>query len=173
MGPVIHYTMGGLAIDVDGRVLSAKDGTPISGLYAAGEASGGVHGANRLAGNSLLECTVFGRRVGMSVPILKQLSEKPPLEETTLPAFSVPSVHVSSERHVSSEELLKHATTESAYIALYGKVYDVTDFAPEHPGGPEPVMENSGTNATEIFETVHDVDLLESMGFTPIGILTE
>ena len=42
-----------------------KNGTLIQGLYAAGEVSGGVHGENRLGGNSLLECTVFGTIVGL------------------------------------------------------------------------------------------------------------
>lgn len=63
--PVIHYTMGGLAINSQAQVLSA-DGAPIPGLFAAGEVSGGVHGANRLGGNSLLECVVFGRQAGRS-----------------------------------------------------------------------------------------------------------
>jgi len=66
--PVIHYTMGGIAIDTDGRVLD-EAGRPLPGLYAAGEASGGVHGNNRLAGNSLLECTVFGHHVGLTLPV--------------------------------------------------------------------------------------------------------
>jgi flavocytochrome c len=57
--PSVHYTMGGLKIDENSRVLG-KDGNLIPNLYAAGEATGGVHGANRLAGNSLLECVVFG-----------------------------------------------------------------------------------------------------------------
>jgi flavocytochrome c len=61
--PVIHYTMGGAQIDTEGRVLG-QDGRPIAGLFAAGEVSGGVHGKNRLGGNSLLECCVFGRRAG-------------------------------------------------------------------------------------------------------------
>merc|ERR1711920_632487 len=67
--PVIHYTMGGIAIGTDGRVLTEANASPIKGLYAIGEASGGVHGDNRLAGNSLLECTVFGHHVGLTVPI--------------------------------------------------------------------------------------------------------
>merc|ERR1711934_1239529 len=58
--PVIHYCMGGLEIDVDSAVLGS-DGTVIPGLYAAGEVAGGVHGNNRLGGNSLLDCVVFGR----------------------------------------------------------------------------------------------------------------
>ncbi|MFZ5973824.1 MAG: L-aspartate oxidase [Bacillota bacterium] len=54
--PVQHYFMGGIATDLNGR-------TNIEGLYACGEAANtGVHGANRLASNSLLECIVFGRR---------------------------------------------------------------------------------------------------------------
>merc|ERR1711975_157980 len=61
--PVIHYCMGGLAIDADSRVLDAKN-KAIPGLYAAGEVAGGVHGNNRLGGNSLLDCVVFGRVSG-------------------------------------------------------------------------------------------------------------
>ena len=56
VSPAAHYTIGGIATDLDGR-------TNVPGLYAAGEcACTGVHGANRLASNSLLECLVFGRR---------------------------------------------------------------------------------------------------------------
>merc|ERR1712086_1054255 len=58
--PVIHYCMGGLEIDVDSAVVGS-DGQAIPGLYAAGEVAGGVHGNNRLGGNSLLDCVVFGR----------------------------------------------------------------------------------------------------------------
>lgn len=61
--PAIHYTMGGLAYNENCQVLSTS-GKPIEGLYAAGEVTGGLHGKNRLAGNSLLECVVFGRRAG-------------------------------------------------------------------------------------------------------------
>jgi len=58
--PVIHYCMGGLEIDTDSAVIGAN-GKAIPGLYAAGEIAGGVHGNNRLGGNSLLDCVVFGR----------------------------------------------------------------------------------------------------------------
>jgi len=62
--PVIHYCMGGLEIDADGLVIG-KTG-PIQGLYCAGEVAGGVHGNNRLGGNSLLDCVVFGRVTGVA-----------------------------------------------------------------------------------------------------------
>jgi len=58
--PVIHYCMGGLEIDVDSAVYDTNEKV-IPGLYAAGEVAGGVHGNNRLGGNSLLDCVVFGR----------------------------------------------------------------------------------------------------------------
>jgi aspartate oxidase len=55
--PVLHYQNGGLVIDTNGE-------TTLEGLYACGEIAGGTHGRNRMMGNSLLECAVFGRRAG-------------------------------------------------------------------------------------------------------------
>src|SRR5439155_10001728 len=55
--PVLHYQNGGLVIDADGE-------TTLEGLFACGEIAGGTHGRNRMMGNSLLECCVFGRRAG-------------------------------------------------------------------------------------------------------------
>merc|ERR1712227_1142970 len=63
--PVIHYCMGGLKIDDEARVLTAS-GKIIEGLYGSGEAAGGTHGTNRLGGNSLLDCVVYGRVSGRS-----------------------------------------------------------------------------------------------------------
>ncbi|KAK9720614.1 Osmotic growth protein [Basidiobolus ranarum] len=64
MTPVLHYTMGGVEIDPESRV-KGTDGL-IQGLFACGELAGGVHGANRLGGSSLLGCVVFGRVAGNS-----------------------------------------------------------------------------------------------------------
>jgi fumarate reductase flavoprotein subunit len=61
--PGVHYTMGGLKINTDSQVL-AKDGKLIAGFYAAGEVTGGVHGNNRLGGNSISETITFGRIAG-------------------------------------------------------------------------------------------------------------
>ena len=63
--PTIHYTMGGVAINADAQV-TREDGTPIANLYAAGECTGGVQGANRLGGNSFTDIIVFGRIAGAS-----------------------------------------------------------------------------------------------------------
>lgn len=69
--PSIHYTMGGCLISSSAEILSEHrgmnilaDNHPILGLFGAGEVTGGVHGKNRLGGNSLLECVVFGKIAG-------------------------------------------------------------------------------------------------------------
>ncbi len=59
----VHHTMGGLTINTNTEVLK-EDGTVIPGLFAAGEVTGGVHGANRLGGNAVADFTVFGRIAG-------------------------------------------------------------------------------------------------------------
>ena len=63
--PAIHHTMGGLSVNADTQVLKA-DGTPIPGLYAAGEVTGGLHGANRLGGNGVADIVVNGRLAGIA-----------------------------------------------------------------------------------------------------------
>ncbi len=60
IGPTCHYIMGGVKVDADTAA------TKVAGLYAAGEVAGGMHGANRLGGNSLSDLVVFGRRAGMA-----------------------------------------------------------------------------------------------------------
>jgi len=65
MQPVLHFTMGGIEINDHAQVLN-KEGKPFEGLFACGEVAGGVHGANRLGGSSLLGCVVYGRVAGES-----------------------------------------------------------------------------------------------------------
>ncbi len=64
--PAVHYCMGGILIDSHARVID-DTGNPITGLYASGEATGGIHGLNRLGGNSLLDAIVFGRIAGRNI----------------------------------------------------------------------------------------------------------
>ena len=61
--PSVHHTMGGVAINPNAEVLDGSD-QPIPGLYAAGEVTGGVHAGNRLGGNAIADCFVFGRIAG-------------------------------------------------------------------------------------------------------------
>lgn len=60
VAPAIHHTMGGVEINTKAEVIST-DGKPINGLYAAGEVTGGIHGANRIGGNAVCDIVVFGR----------------------------------------------------------------------------------------------------------------
>ncbi|GKT22817.1 Fumarate reductase 1 [Aduncisulcus paluster] len=73
--PAVHYTMGGVLIDPKAQVLT-KSLQVVQGLYAAGEVTGGVHGKDRLGGNSLLECVVFGREAGKNSAIDMDPSNK-------------------------------------------------------------------------------------------------
>lgn len=64
IAPGIHYTMGGVKINTNTEVLD-KDGKAIEGLFAAGELTGGLHGENRIGGNSVAEIIIFGRQAGI------------------------------------------------------------------------------------------------------------
>ncbi|MBU5675517.1 flavocytochrome c [Alkaliphilus sp. MSJ-5] len=68
--PTVHHTMGGIEINTSAQVLD-KDGNVIPGLYAAGEVTGGIHGANRLGGNALADITVYGKIAGESAAAKK------------------------------------------------------------------------------------------------------
>jgi len=83
VAPAAHYTVGGIITDLDGR-------SQLAGLYAAGEcAATGVHGANRLASNSLLECLVFGRRAALAAFAEPGLPARLPAPPTPSPAEPV------------------------------------------------------------------------------------
>ena len=76
VGPAQHYVMGGVEVDPD------TGESCVPGLFAAGEVSGGMHGSNRLGGNSLSDLLVFGRRAGMgAAQYLNQLAKRPVPDE--------------------------------------------------------------------------------------------
>uniref|UniRef100_A0A7S4L0X3 Cytochrome b5 heme-binding domain-containing protein n=1 Tax=Guillardia theta TaxID=55529 RepID=A0A7S4L0X3_GUITH len=164
--PVIHYCMGGIAINAHGAVLR-EDGSVVRGLYAAGEVIGGLHGKNRLGGNALSECVVFGRLLGQSLPIANtEEEEQASLQETkgALPPSPSPA-----SKTISQEELAKHQTKDSCWVSIEGKVYDFTDFLDEHPAGAEAILKYGGKDGTEIFKAIHTDEMLAD--FQPIGVL--
>ncbi len=80
VGPTCHYVMGGVQVDPD---TGAATGVP--GLFAAGEVAGGMHGSNRLGGNSLSDLLVFGRRAGVGASeYVSALGSKPKLEQAEI-----------------------------------------------------------------------------------------
>ncbi len=90
VGPTCHYFMGGVRVDAD-------DGqTRVPGLFATGEASGGMNGANRLGGNSLGDLLVFGRRAGIGAAQAANRSEP-----VSLPADAVASAQADVDRYLN------------------------------------------------------------------------
>jgi flavocytochrome c len=161
--PVLHYCMGGIKIDSEGNVLKEGGGI-IPGLHAAGEVTGGVHGNNRLGGNSLLECTVYGTIVGQKIPV----KSKP----TRAVAPEKEEEHVKVELPtLTMEELAKHNTVDDLWVAVYGIVYDFTDFADEHPSGAQSIIDLAGKDGTAAFSAVHNQNMLEDFEEDKKGIL--
>jgi succinate dehydrogenase / fumarate reductase flavoprotein subunit len=80
VGPTCHYVMGG--VEVDPETAAAV----VPGLYAAGEVAGGMHGSNRLGGNSLSDLLVFGRRAGAAAAARAQSVAAAPLDERAIAA---------------------------------------------------------------------------------------
>ncbi|KZT24194.1 Flavocytochrome c [Neolentinus lepideus HHB14362 ss-1] len=171
MTPVLHYTMGGLEIDAEARVVGT-DGKPINGLFAAGEVAGGVHGANRLGGSSLLGCVVFGRVSGDAAAAYL-LQKTGAIAAKAAGRLGVVAGHLESpsapaqeEKKAveggkaggayTAEEVAKHNKKDDIWVIVNGQVLDVTSFLPEHPGGEKAILLYAGRDATEEFNMLHD-----------------
>ena len=159
--PVLHYTMGGIKINTRGEVLG-PDGRPLRGLYAAGEAIGGLHGKNRLGGNALTECLVFGRIIGETLELQAAPSPAP-----AGAAAAAAAAALAGPRKISAAEVALHNEAGDCWVALHGKVYDLTDFAEDHPAGAHAVTQMAGTEGTETFKKAHGPALLDD--FEPLG----
>jgi succinate dehydrogenase / fumarate reductase flavoprotein subunit len=83
VGPTLHYIMGGVRVDADSTQ------TTVPGLFAAGEVAAGMHGSNRLGGNSLSDLLVFGRRAGLyAAEYAKRLARMPLIDEAQVTRLS-------------------------------------------------------------------------------------
>lgn len=130
--PVVHYCMGGLRIDANARVVGAPEG-----LLAVGEATGGVHGANRLGGNSLLECVVFGRRAAA------QVLARPVAANVTV-------------------ERLEATRSSDGEVVIRGQRYGVPESVVRlHPRGT--FEKRWGRDVTEEFIRLHGEDLVREL----------
>ncbi len=82
VGPTTHYIMGGIRVDADSQM------TAVPGLFAAGECAAGLHGANRLGGNSLSDLLVFGKRAGEYAAQFAMENETVPIEAAAIDAVA-------------------------------------------------------------------------------------
>ncbi|MGA4839816.1 fumarate reductase/succinate dehydrogenase flavoprotein subunit [Streptomyces sp. G45] len=106
VGPTCHYVMGGVAVDSD---TAAAQGVP--GLFAAGEVAGGMHGSNRLGGNSLSDLLVFGRRAGLyAARYAADLAARPPVDDAQVDAAAAEAL-----RPFSAEDPEAGAAPENPY----------------------------------------------------------
>ncbi|MFE9854260.1 fumarate reductase/succinate dehydrogenase flavoprotein subunit [Streptomyces sp. NPDC005780] len=106
VGPTCHYVMGGIAVDSD--TAAALD---VPGLFAAGEVAGGMHGSNRLGGNSLSDLLVFGRRAGLhAAGYAASAGARPVVDEAQIDAAAAEAL-----RPFSAEDLAEGAPTENPY----------------------------------------------------------
>jgi flavocytochrome c len=225
MQPVLHYTMGGLEVNDRSQVISS-DGKPIPGLFASGEVAGGVHGANRLGGSSLLGCVVFGRVAGDSAasyllhglatgkiasarlgqvsnhlrttvdvqPESKEVTltfswadapssssssssaaqSKPPTESSNKtgpdgPGASKKEEPAQEQKEYTLDEVAKHKTKDDCWVVVNGEVLNVTNFLPDHPGGPKAILLYAGRDATEEFNMLHEKSVVRK--YAPSAII--
>merc|ERR1712136_386970 len=191
--PVIHYCMGGLEIDENSAVLGSGS-QAIPGLYAAGEVAGGVHGNNRLGGNSLLDCVVFGRVAGVAcakymlgdkvkATSLAELSGgglSGNVEASKLAGGSYEdTMNSSSEAAVKKQkkassgftmdEVAKHTKKGDVWVVLHGRVLNVSNFLSQHPGGELAILTFAGKDATAEFDMIHPPDVVEK--YAPDAII--
>lgn len=164
--PVVHYVMGG--IKISNKCEALKGETPINGLFAAGEVTGGVHGKNRLGGNSLAECVVFGRIAGkyasqylLQTSLSKLKSNK---TKNSLVRLGNLKSQLTSLKVFTKEEVAKHNKADDCWVIIKDEVLDVTKFLEDHPGGADSILIYAGSDATEQFEIMHSDSILKKYG---------
>ncbi|MEU3950924.1 fumarate reductase/succinate dehydrogenase flavoprotein subunit [Streptomyces achromogenes] len=144
VGPTCHYVMGGVAVDSD---TAAARGVP--GLYAAGEVAGGMHGSNRLGGNSLSDLLVFGRRAGWHAAEYAHglADRRPPVDEAQVDTAAAEAL-----RPFSAEGTGGSAAGTGAGASAAG-----TGASAAGAGGEAGPPENPYTLHQELQQTMNDL----------------
>jgi FAD-dependent fumarate reductase len=174
--PAIHYTHGGIQINQRTNVID-KMGFIIPRLYAAGETTGGLHGLNRLGGNSLLETIVFGiiaaqeiNQLPKNLYIPRHSSNKTISVSTVVTPYTNSNtqlkvtantqVKLMSNSNAKKKEFNDNDISNTKYTIINNKVYDLSNF--NHPGN---FMINSiyGKDATELFKLNHSDEMLSQL----------
>jgi succinate dehydrogenase flavoprotein subunit len=115
VGPTCHYVMGGIEVDPD----TGAGITP--GLFAAGECSGGMHGSNRLGGNSLSDLLVFGRRAGLgAADYVRALPDRPKVHEHAVEAATQMALSPFDEHPNPENPYTLHAELQQSMNDLVG-----------------------------------------------------
>jgi len=116
VGPTCHYVMGGVEVDPDTAAAA------VPGLFAAGEVSGGMHGSNRLGGNSLSDLLVFGRRAGIgAADYLDELAARPAASPADLEAATEEAI-APLERDGGENPYAVHAELQDIMTNLVGLI---------------------------------------------------
>ena len=114
VGPTCHYVMGGVEVEPD---TAAAIGVP--GLFAAGEVAGGMHGSNRLGGNSLTDLLVFGRRAGIGAAEYVKSNGKNPVSEAAIKAATA-KIQAPFDREGGENSYALHAELQEVAHNLVG-----------------------------------------------------
>ncbi len=115
VGPTCHYVMGGIEVDPD------TGGASTPGLFAAGECSGGMHGSNRLGGNSLSDLLVFGRRAGLgAADYVRALSSRPAISDEALESATAMALSPFDDHPNPENPYTLHAELQQSMNDLVG-----------------------------------------------------
>jgi succinate dehydrogenase / fumarate reductase flavoprotein subunit len=138
IGPTCHYLMGGIEVDPDSAMSKVK------GLYAAGEVAGGLHGANRLGGNSLSDLLVFGKRAGQNAAeYVSGWGPRPAADPVAVKAAAVDALApfgsqggqnpytVHQELQAAMHDLVGIIRTEAELVQALAKIGELRDRLPQ------------------------------------------
>ncbi len=115
VGPTCHYVMGGIEVDPD------TGGAATPGLFAAGECSGGMHGSNRLGGNSLSDLLVFGRRAGLgAADYVRGLSNRPAVTDAAVASATTAALSPFEPKADAENPYTLHAELQETMNDLVG-----------------------------------------------------